>query len=152
VLAARRRNRPRGWEFPGGKLEPGETPAAAIERELHEELGITVRALRPIASAQDERVELQLWHVELLAGEPAARHDHDALARLSAAELADVGWLPVDRELLAAVRDLLAHPRRTDRPAGPPADPPADPDADLPADPDADLGRRSGRRPGRRPR
>ncbi len=108
VLAARRRSPAGGWEFPGGKLEPGETAAAAIERECREELGVSVRALDHIATATDERIELLVWHVELLAGTPAALQDHDELRWLTAGELESLGWLPVDRGVLGAVAELLA--------------------------------------------
>jgi 8-oxo-dGTP diphosphatase len=107
VLAARRLHPVGGWEFPGGKVEDGESPSAAIERECHEELGISVRALAHIATATDERIELLVWHVELLAGTPRALQDHDELRWLTAAELNDVGWLPIDRTVLGAVADVL---------------------------------------------
>jgi 8-oxo-dGTP diphosphatase len=115
VLAARRRRPAVGWEFPGGKIEPGEAPAFAVERELHEELDVTVRAVSLLAKARDDRIELQLWHAMLVAGAPEARDDHDAVAWLAADDLDTVVWLPVDRELLDAVRTLLSRQRRETR-------------------------------------
>ncbi len=110
VLAARRSAPPAlagAWEFPGGKVEARETVADALVRECHEELGVEVRALSEIGTASDERIVLQLWSAELLAGEPIALQDHDELRWLDAAGLAEVAWLPIDRALLAAVRPLL---------------------------------------------
>jgi len=107
VLAARRIRPAGGWEFAGGKIEPGETPAEAIERECLEELGVSVRAVARIATASDDRIDLQLWRVDLVAGTPAALQDHDELRWLARDELDDVGWLPIDRKLLGVVGSLL---------------------------------------------
>ena len=107
VLAARRVRPAGAWEFPGGKVEAGESAAAAIERECGEELGVSVRAVAPLAVARDERIVLHVWHVELLAGTPAARQDHDELRWVNAEELAALGWLALDRQVLGAVADLL---------------------------------------------
>jgi mutator protein MutT len=112
VLAARR-SAPEAlagrWEFPGGKVEPGESVPAALERELREELGVTARAGERLPGAWEVRpgLELQIWTAELVAGEPRPLQDHDALRWLDASTLDSVDWLPQDRFALPHVAKLL---------------------------------------------
>jgi len=80
VLVARRSlHRHQGglWEFPGGKVEVGEAPLAALSRELHEELGIKVQSARPLIRVRhdypDKAVLLDVWRVTSFAGEPHGR-------------------------------------------------------------------------------
>ena len=60
------------WEFPGGKLEPGESRLEALQRELHEELGITVQQARPLIDLQhnypDKHIRLDVWEVSEFTG------------------------------------------------------------------------------------
>jgi 8-oxo-dGTP diphosphatase len=107
VLAARRVRPVVGWEFPGGKVEPGETETAALVREICEELGVAVDVGTRLGEVADGRVRLVLYAVELISGEPAAHDDHDALRWLAGAELHEVDWLPIDRRLLDLVREVL---------------------------------------------
>ena len=111
VLAARRSAPPAtagGWEFPGGKVEPGESPSVALIRECREELGVTVRVGELLGSADIAAdLMLRVYATALEAGEPQPLEDHDELQWLTAAELDDVAWLPADRPFLDAVRALL---------------------------------------------
>jgi 8-oxo-dGTP diphosphatase len=110
VLAARR-SRPSplagGWEFPGGKVERGESEAEALVRECHEELGVDVSVGLRLGAAEDGRIRLVLYAARPDGGEPTVDADHDALRWLARAELDDVAWLPIDAELVPLVAELL---------------------------------------------
>jgi 8-oxo-dGTP diphosphatase len=106
VLAARRLA-PSGWEFPGGKIEAGESAAHALERECHEELGVIVRCGPHLATASRDQIVVHLWRAELIEGCPAPLTDHSELRWVSRTELDELDWLPIDRDLLDAVRAVL---------------------------------------------
>jgi 8-oxo-dGTP diphosphatase len=96
------------WEFPGGKVKPGEDDAAALVRECREELGVEIAVGEMIASTPlgDDRT-LRVYVVELLLGEPVALQDHDDLRWLAADDLDRVDWLPADLPAVLALRSRL---------------------------------------------
>ena len=97
------------WEFPGGKLDAGESEHQALARELREELGIEVLAARPfmrLTHAYAERdVELSLWIVERFTGEPRSL-DAQALKWVAPVRLAAEDILEADQPFIEALRDL----------------------------------------------
>jgi len=115
VLLARR---PEGkamaglWEFPGGKLHHGETPEAALVRELREELAIDTRSscLAPIAFAShpypDFHLLMPLYVCRVWRGDPRPLEGQE-LAWVRPARLRDYPMPPADEPLVAALRDLL---------------------------------------------
>ncbi len=99
------------WEFPGGKVEPGETDQEALARECDEELGVRVEVgerVGPDVSLAHGRAVLRVFRVSLLdGGEPQAL-EHSAMRWLAADELDSVPWLPADRPIVRELRDKLA--------------------------------------------
>lgn len=97
------------WEFPGGKVAPGESEGQALARELHEELGIDVTASRPFMrlehSYPDRSVELSMWIVERFSGTPRSL-DGQQLRWLAPADLVHADLLEADRPFVEALRDL----------------------------------------------
>jgi 8-oxo-dGTP diphosphatase len=108
VLAARRRGPEAGWEFPGGKVEADETEAAALAREITEELHVPISVADRLGEAADGRIRLVLFAATLVEGQPRAGADHDALRWLAAEDLDALEWLPIDRALVDLVRKALA--------------------------------------------
>jgi len=98
------------WEFPGGKIEPGETARDAMTRELREELGIAVLDARPLGSFphdyDDRSVEISLWLVTGFHGDPQGL-DRQALRWVTIGELPGCDLLEADRPMLAPLRDAL---------------------------------------------
>lgn len=107
------------WEFPGGKVEPGEEPEAALVRELSEELGIGVR-LGPELPAKDpggwplnERASMRVWFAEVSDGEPRPLEDHDELRWVDLRDrdaVLGLPWIPADFPIVRALLDSVASP------------------------------------------
>jgi len=94
------------WEFPGGKIEPGETPEAALAREIREELDIGITVLEPLCDVEYDYPEFHLsmrcFRCRIDRGEPKLLEHEDA-RWLSREEADSVDWLPADRVILPEI-------------------------------------------------
>ena len=98
------------WEFPGGKVEPGETDEQALARECVEELGVRVQVgarIGPDVPLAHGRAVLRVFAVRLLDGDQPRALEHTAMRWLAADELDSVRWLPADKPIVAALPPLL---------------------------------------------
>src|SRR6185503_13881823 len=98
------------WEFPGGKVEPGETDEQALARECAEELGVRVEVgarVGPDVPLAHGRAVLRVYAARLLDGDQPQALEHTAMRWLSADELDTVHWLPADKPIVAELPALL---------------------------------------------
>jgi 8-oxo-dGTP diphosphatase len=95
------------WEFPGGKMEPGETPQQALARELKEELAIDVSVGEFICTVDYDypafHLTMHCFYCTIADGKAPELLEHEAAKWLGPAELRGVDWLPADVEVVKAL-------------------------------------------------
>ena len=99
-----------GWEFPGGKVEPHETKAEALVREIREELDTTVEIKEHFAAVEHDyatfHLSMDCYICSIRDGEPVLK-EHEAAKWLGLNELDSVDWLPADIAVIASLRNYL---------------------------------------------
>ncbi|MFD1211601.1 (deoxy)nucleoside triphosphate pyrophosphohydrolase [Arthrobacter sp. GCM10027362] len=118
-LLAARRSAPEHyagmWEFPGGKVEPGESCEDALRRELMEELGVDSRLGAEVAGPLEQGwpltagAAMRVWLAEVSSGEPLPLEDHDELrwVPLDPGPLGALPWIPADLPIVTAVLEAV---------------------------------------------
>lgn len=102
------------WEFPGGKVEPGETPESALARELREELAVTVvvgNPLRPVVWQYDRVTIRLLPYFCTIASGGLSPAEHERILWCAPDDFESLEWAPADQPVLDQIREAIASGR-----------------------------------------
>ena len=99
-----------GWEFPGGKIEPDETPQQALTREIKEELDIAIIVKDYLTTIEYDyptfHLSMQCFWTTICEGEPVLK-EHEAAKWLKKDELDSVNWLPADQTIIGLLKQQI---------------------------------------------
>ena len=99
-----------GWEFPGGKMEPGESKEDALKRELREELNVEIEVENLLKTIEYDypnfHLTMHCFKSKLKKGEPELL-EHEAAKWVSKDEIDNIAWLPADVEIIEQVKNIL---------------------------------------------
>lgn len=99
-----------GWEFPGGKIEPGETPEEAIKREIKEELDTEIEIVKFLDTVEYDypkfHLSMDCFMCKVVSGDLVLK-EHEAVKWLTKENLDSVDWLPADQGLVEKIKEEL---------------------------------------------
>ena len=97
------------WEFPGGKIEPGESREGALKREIQEELGVDIAIENLLCTTEYDypsfHLTMHCYLCSIASGEIELR-EHKSALWLTSDKLEDVAWLPADKEVIDKLKSL----------------------------------------------